>query len=85
MQHFWVGEHMEMWTVTHVGRAWQLGLSAIPCPMHLFHLAVPGLHPFIVNYDVLETEKGKKCPKMHKNEEGLFNSAFLIHRQQRTD
>lgn len=57
-----------MWTAAHVERAWGPGPSyPIPCLVRLFHLAVPGFHPFIVNYDVLETEKGEnvlKCIKM---------------------
>ena len=26
------------------------GPFPIPCPMHLFHLAVPELYPFIINW-----------------------------------
>ena len=33
-------------------KAWKLHiLSHIACPMHLFHLAVPELYPFITNYN----------------------------------
>ena len=49
MESFPVGEQVAIWG------EWQLGeealrLSTIPCPRHLFHLAVPELYHFIINW-----------------------------------
>ena len=50
------GELLGWWTRGDAGRvaclerAWKLCTPfPTPCPMHLFHLAVPNLHPFIIN------------------------------------
>jgi len=48
---FWVGENAEVMREKHLERAGKLRTpSCSPCPMRLFHLAVPELNPFILNW-----------------------------------
>ena len=49
---FQVGEHMEVLAELHPreGKVAPCPFPTTPCPMHLFHLAVPELYPFIVNW-----------------------------------
>lgn len=46
-----VGEHMEgAGRPLHPERAWKPCALPIPCPMHLFYVAVPELYTFIINW-----------------------------------
>lgn len=45
-----VSEHMEMWGAVCLERAWELCIpSHTSCPLHLPHLYVLELYPFIMN------------------------------------
>ena len=46
----WAGGHMEMLGQGLLRRGTEAPYPfPIPCPVHLSHLAVPGLYPFIIN------------------------------------
>lgn len=50
MESFWVVEHVGMWGVSCLEKAWKLALSPMPCPVHLLHQAFLELYPFITNW-----------------------------------
>lgn len=47
---FQVGGHVEIQGEWLTQRAWKVpGPARIPCPTHLFPMAVPGLYPLTIN------------------------------------
>ena len=50
LESIWIGEHMEIWKEWHALRKHTLCIFSLPCAMYLFHITLPELCPYIINW-----------------------------------
>lgn len=69
------------WEVAYLKKAWCVcSPSHVPCPMHLSHLAVPGLHPFIVKWWASKWTVFLSSVSCNiKPQKGIWESQFKAH------